>query len=152
MSSIAVCSIKFWLPQISLNSFVRKNFQSFELSVLRMFAFVSNAALISFPETTLWSKKIKASQNKCDQIWWNFLHFSEILKIFGVFYCFILKIAKFWTYFGNFLCCWARIHCCKGPNIEGVIKPSGHICHNGPCTHWYLSYMDLFSGRRWGLK
>ena len=29
----------------------------------------------------------------------------------------------------NFMCYWAKVYCCKGPNIERINKPSGHTGH-----------------------
>ena len=37
---------------------------------------------------------------------------------------------RIWQHFepllANFLCFWANANCCKWPNIEHLIKPSGH--------------------------
>ena len=30
----------------------------------------------------------------------------------------------------NFVCSWANLHCCKFPNTEQIIKPSGHTVHD----------------------
>ena len=50
-------------------------------------------------------------------------------KVFGQLFMLINYLAQFGTYFGSF-CYWTNSHCCKWPNTEHIIWPSGHAAHN----------------------
>ena len=58
MHWIAVCSINSWLFLISEKLLVSKYFQSWELSVFKMFALVWKAASINSFDTELWTENI----------------------------------------------------------------------------------------------
>ena len=51
------------------------------------------------------------------------------------------------------LCCWAIIHCCKWPNIEAVIYPSGHTGRDMVLSSFYSSlWISLVRNFHWMRK
>ena len=67
---------------------------------------------------------------QCGQIW---QPFATSFKSLWQFYL-ILQLAKFLTcFFANNVSHWANFYCCKWPNIEQIIQPSGHTaCYLPP--------------------
>ena len=43
----------------------------------------------------------------------------------------------------NFICCWAKFHCCKWPKIEQTIYPPGHTGFNVDYSKFFLLLMLL---------
>ena len=65
-------------------------------------------------------------RRQCDQIWWKFTSVTKFLKSMALYW----RPNSIWQHFEhiltNYLCFWANINDCKWPNIEHLIKPSGH--------------------------
>ena len=64
----------------------------------------------------MWEEEITVSQ--CDQIWPNFATLAKFYKSVAIFWRLVKYLARLWTYLGNVLCYWAKVHCCKEPNIQ----------------------------------
>ena len=62
-------------------------------------------------------------QNQCDKFWRN----SPLRLFFDVLFSILQNCEPTLV---NCLCCWAFIHCCKGPNFERIIQPSGRTAQN----------------------
>ena len=55
-----------------------------------------------------------------------FCHFGNKNKVFGNSWRLYLVLGKILKLLRLFFCSWAIVHCCKKPNIEKMILPSGH--------------------------